>query len=162
MTPYLLAALGLFLIFLEFCLPGILLGIIGAALIVMSLGLFFTQATAVWIFFLQAVATLTLVAVVIMLALRVIRGTANKGTLYLESDQQGYIASEFDETLVGKKGKVVTDLRPAGHVLIDGKLLQAVSDSSYIERGKQIRVLGGQGAVLIVEECPEENSITES
>lgn len=156
MTPYILVALGLLLIFLEFCLPGVLLGVMGAVLVVMSLFIFFTQASAVWLFFLQAVATLTLVVVVVLGALRVIKGTAKQGSLYLESDQQGYIASDFDEALVGKKGVAMTDLRPAGHVLIDGKLLQAVSDSIYIEQGKPIRVLRGQGSQLVVDECEPE------
>lgn len=152
MTPYLLVALGLALIFLEFVLPGAVLGSAGAILILMSLVLLFKQAGNLMLFFMQMVAILSLVGVVIMTALRVIRKTAKKGTLYLESDQQGYVASDFDETQVGKLGVAMTDLRPAGHVLIDGKLLQAVSDSSYVEQGKQIRVLRGQGAVLVVEE----------
>lgn len=152
MTPYLLVALGLVLIFLEFCLPGIVLGLAGAALILMSFALLFKQASSAVLFFVQVIAILSLVVFVIMAALRVIRKTAKQGTLYLESDQQGYMASDFDETQVGKLGVAMTDLRPAGHVLIDGKLLQAVSDSSYIEQGNQIRVLRGQGAVLVVEE----------
>lgn len=153
-TPYILVALGLMLIFLEFCLPGMILGTIGAVLIVMSLGILFTQTTAL-LFFIQAMAVLILVGLVIMAAMCFIRRTSKQGTLYLESDQQGYVASEFDETLIGKIGTATTVLRPAGHVLIDGKLLQAVSDSSYIEQGKPIRVLRGQGAVLVVEECQE-------
>jgi membrane-bound ClpP family serine protease len=72
--------------------------------------------------------------------------------IYLKSDQEGYVASEYDASLIGKSGKVLADLKPSGFIYIDEHQYQAISQSGYLVKGTEITVIGGRGAFLIVKE----------
>lgn len=52
--------------------------------------------------------------------------------------------------LVGKTGKTVTDLRPIGTVIIDGRRYQASADSGYVEQDTPIKVVRFDGMEIIV------------
>jgi len=94
---------------------------------------------------------LALLAIVVKFALWKIQ-TAKAGTgVYHSDDQEGYIASGFDETLIGREREVTADLRPSGYVTVDSKRYQAVSKSGYIEKGSQVQIVSGEGAHLIVK-----------
>lgn len=150
-----LLLLGLLLIFLEFYLPGMVLGLMGALFIVASLLLFAMQASpleTLFFFFLTGLS----IAGVVLLALRRIRRTAKEGTIYLESDQAGYVASSYDEAMVGKEGVALTDLKPAGHARILGRQYQVSSQSGYLVEGTKVKVIGGIGAILIVKPLNKE------
>ena len=71
--------------------------------------------------------------------------------IFLNTAQNGYVASEFAKELIGKKGEAISDLKPAGHILVEGKRYQAVAKIGYIEMGSSIEVIGGEGAHLIVK-----------
>ncbi len=71
--------------------------------------------------------------------------------IYLNSAQEGYLASEFDKTLIGKSGEALTDLKPAGHILVEGKRYQAVSKTGYLDKGSKIEIVAGEGAHFIVK-----------
>ena len=47
-------------------------------------------------------------------------------------------------------GTAESDLKPSGHVMVEGKREQAVSQGTYIKKGEKIKVVGGEGARLIV------------
>lgn len=64
---------------------------------------------------------------------------------------QGYQASFYEKDLVGREGTVVSDLKPAGHIDIDGKLYQAISRGDYIDAGERVEVIEGHGAALVVK-----------
>jgi membrane-bound serine protease (ClpP class) len=51
----------------------------------------------------------------------------------------------------GKQGISVTDLRPAGIALIEGKRLDVVTDGDYINANTPILVTGVTGNQIIVE-----------
>lgn len=70
---------------------------------------------------------------------------------FLDSAQEGYVASSFEKELVGKQGEALSDLKPAGHILIEGKRHQALSKMGYLVKGTKIEIIGGQGAHLIVK-----------
>lgn len=154
-----LAVIGLLLIFLEFYLPGMILGILGSVFLFLSVILAAMQAAsplAVFGFFCAVVAALI---AVIALAISRIRRTGSKNTLYLNSDQAGYVASEYDAAVIGKQGVATTDLKPSGHAHIAGKDFQVVSQSGYVTQGTPIVVIGGQGAVLIVKPSKQETVV---
>ena len=46
------------------------------------------------------------------------------------TSQRGYVSTESKSDLVGKRGKVLTELRPAGSILIDGAPVDVVSAKS--------------------------------
>lgn len=159
MSSFLFAAIGLLLIFLEFYLPGMILGVAGALFLIASVVMMAMQAESpleVLFFFFAVVAAL---AFVVSFAIRRIRGTGKNGTMYLETDQEGFVASRYDATVIGKRGVVVTDLKPAGHALIEGKNYQVVSQSGYVTEGTPIVVIGGQGATLVVKPLNKETPL---
>ncbi len=59
---------------------------------------------------------------------------------------------------VGQAGRVLTDLDPTGFVELDGKRLQARSESSeiHIPVGAQVEVIGLDSAFLVVRPHPEQ------
>lgn len=57
-----------------------------------------------------------------------------------QASSQGYVASTFDNEVIGKEGIARTDLRPSGKVEIDGKWFDAVALGGYIEKGTAVQV----------------------
>lgn len=55
--------------------------------------------------------------------------------------------------LVGLSGKAQTTLRPAGKALLDGRLVDVVSDGGYIDTGTPIEVVRVEGNRVIVREA---------
>ncbi len=145
----LLTLVGLIFIFLEFFLPGTVLAILGALTLVASVALCFSQLPAVYATLYLLLVLLAILAVCKIALLR-IRASGKKGDFYLPDDQEGYVASFFDKELIGKKGTVATELKPAGNVAIDGVQYSALSEGGFIPRGFPIEVIGGKGSHLIV------------
>lgn len=150
MMPYVFLMLGLLLVLIEFYLPGAIMGITGGILIVISIILFALEAASpIWIM-LYIIAVAVAVIYLIKFALWRIRTAKPSRSIYLNSDQTGYQASSYDASAIGKTGVVVTDLKPGGHILVEGKRLQAISQSGYLVKGTEVLVLGGQEESLIV------------
>jgi len=146
----LLALLGLALIYFEFFLPGISLGIGGGAALLVSSVFFFADKPPIWAAVLYVLALAVLVFFVCKFALWRIKLSKSKDRFYLEKDQEGYLASSFDKELIGKKGMAATDLKPSGHVSFDGQMVQALSESGYLVKGTEVTVVGGRGGYIIV------------
>jgi membrane-bound ClpP family serine protease len=146
----LLALIGLVLIFLEFFLPGMIFAICGTILLLSSVGLFFIQNAAIWgLFYLFSL--LVLLVGTCKIALLWIKKSKDKDQFYLENNQEGYVAAQFDKTAIGKKGIAYTELKPAGHIFIEGKTQQALCETGYVQQGAVIHVVGGKGGHLIVK-----------
>lgn len=66
---------------------------------------------------------------------------------------QGFLSSTGDfKNLVGKQGTAVSVLRPAGKVKIDGKLVDALSDGTFIPAGKPVVVERAESSYVVVKE----------
>ena len=152
MNPFFLVFLGLLLIFIEFYLPGMVMGIIGAIIIFASIILFAVQQHSPLEVFLFISAVFASLAFLISFTLKRIPKAKANSSIYLKSDQEGYFASSYDAKLVGKKGKALSDLKPSGYIYIEGQQYQAISQSGYIVKGTEITVIGGRGAYLIVKD----------
>ncbi|CRX39381.1 NfeD family protein [Estrella lausannensis] len=65
---------------------------------------------------------------------------------------KGYVAglSSDELPLVGESGVASTTLRPSGKVEVNGKLFDALSEGSYIEKGEEIVVSRLDGSSVIV------------
>ena len=151
MLAYIVLAAALLLIFLEFYLPGGIMATGGVLLILVSMGMIYTYSESgieVFLFFVLAIVG---VVAVIKAALWSIKRTGTSDTIFLESDQEGFRASSFDKDAFGKKGKAVCDLHPGGYILIDKKKYSAISMAGFIEKGKEIIVIGGEGETLHVK-----------
>lgn len=151
MTPFILLALGLVLILFEFYLPGAILGILGGILVLMSIVLVAMQTSSFLWLIVYLIAVVIALICLIKFAIWRIRTAKPSRSIYLSSDQRGYQASSFDASMIGKTGIVATDLKPGGHILIEGKRLQAISQSGYLVKGTEVLVLSGQEESLIVK-----------
>lgn len=149
LAAILLLVIGLLAVLIEFFLPGAIFGAIGVLFIITALVVFFQSSDSVLASMLFLIATLAGIIATIKFALWRIR--ASSGSLYLKGDQKGYVASEWDHTLIGKRGVVLSDLKPGGHILIEGVKHPALSKSGYITKGEEIIVIDGEGDSLIVQ-----------
>jgi len=150
-----LALVGFLLIFLEFYLPGGVMGAAGAIVLVASV-VVYTSTTDSLLFILLFIAIEAIIlALLIRYTLSRIRKNSGKESIYLDTDQAGYRAPSYTHEAVGKAAVTVTRLNPAGHISIDGVHHQAVSQSGYIEKGEKVTVVQGRGAYLIVKPSKE-------
>jgi membrane-bound serine protease (ClpP class) len=146
-----LAFSGLLLIFLEFFLPGAIMAIGGAILLLSSLFVFHMAQPSILLFASYLIGLAVSVYLVVKLALWQVKATGKKGTIYLSADQEGFQASLYSKELIGKIGSAATDLKPSGHIWIEDRTFQALSKSGYIDKGTPIQILGGHGSHLIVK-----------
>lgn len=159
MNPFLLLVIGLILIFLEFYLPGAVMGISGSCLVVASLIVFAVQSgspleTGLFV-------VLIVIALIFLVRFALWRIPRSKGefNIYSNGNQDGFQASAYDASAVGKKGVVLSDLKPGGYILIDGKQHQAISQTGYLIKGTEVLVIGGQEESLIVKPVKKEPSL---
>lgn len=148
MIPFSLSAAGLLLIFLEFFLPGAVMGVLGGLLLLGSIVVFLLTSPTPLVFLAYLFATALAVFLVIRLAIWAVK--RKKGTIYLDKDQQGFQASLWEKEMIGKRGIAATDLLPAGHVLVGDKQIQASAREGYIEKGKEVEVIACEGSRFIV------------
>ena len=152
MSPYILLILGFLLIFVEFYIPGAIMGTLGGILTFASILVFISENDS-WI---AIIAYITAVFIALgflfKFALWRIKTAKPDRSIYSGASQDGYKASKFDHTAIGKKGVVLSDLKPGGYILIEGKQLQAISESGYIVKGSTVLVISGQEESLIVKQ----------
>jgi membrane-bound serine protease (ClpP class) len=103
-----------------------------------------------WMVAAYILAVVALFILLIRFALWRIKQTRTKQSLYSDASQNGYVASTFDSSLIGKKGVVLTDLKPGGHILVEGKKVQALSEEGYLAKGTEVLVVGGQEESVLV------------
>lgn len=151
-APFVLMFLGLFFILLEFYLPGAVMGILGAVLLLTSIVSFAEQSGSFGATFLFFISEAILLFLLIKYTLRYIPRAKPGFSIYLHQDQKGYQASAYDAKAIGKHGIVVSDLKPGGYIIVDGRKQQAISQSGYIPEGREVQVISGEAESLIVRE----------
>lgn len=151
-TALILLGIGLLAILLEFFLPGGILGTVGALFVVGSIIVFAMNSDSLILTFGYIIATVVSFGLLVKFALWRIRHGAPGKSIYSDDDQEGFVASTWDRTLVGKDGVVSSDLKPGGHITIDGRQHSAISQSGYIPLGEGVTVIGGEGETLIVKQ----------
>jgi membrane-bound serine protease (ClpP class) len=69
-----------------------------------------------------------------------------------EEAKEGYSVQAPQEAaeLVGKRGRAVTNLRPAGKAEFDGEVLAVESDGEYVEAGSPVRIVEAAGNRIVV------------
>jgi len=146
-----LLIMGLLLILVEFYLPGAVMGIIGAILIFSSTVVVYLEYSSLLGLFVYFLICCIAIALTVKFAVWIIPKSKSKESIYLSSDQAGFKASHYDKSVIGKTAVVVTDLKPGGHILVDGKRLQAISQNGYIVKGSLVLILGGEEESLKVK-----------
>ncbi|MBF8436015.1 nodulation protein NfeD [Halanaerobiaceae bacterium Z-7014] len=149
---------GLLLIAIEiFVIPGFgFTGITGIAAIFASLFFIFPDSSMAWTI-MAAVLVLSTIGTIILIKFF--------GTSYFwrrislgESltTETGYVSSKDYKDLVGKTGRTVSTLRPAGIADFDGERIDVVSEGGYIEAETTVIVVKVEGRRVIVKPKKEE------
>jgi membrane-bound serine protease (ClpP class) len=67
-----------------------------------------------------------------------------------EKAEAGFVSYPSEKDLIGKEGIAFTTLRPGGTAIIDGKKVDVVADSEYIDKDSRIKVLRVEGIKVVV------------
>lgn len=146
-----LFVVGILMVVAEALLPGMIVGIIGALCIIASIGLawFHPDLRSPPLAIGELVIALIVVPITFMIAIRKTRLTE---TLDEKAGVTSY-AVDF-APLVGKDGEALTDLRPSGTVLIDGKKYDVITPGEMIVKGTRVRVAEASGNRIVVRALP--------
>ena len=155
MKPYILPVvlqfLGILVILAEIFIPSLgVLAAIALGLIGYSLYLAFTTISTfsgmVFVGF-----DLLAIPILLVLGLKILAVSPLSLTSRLASKDGVVSQVSSVKEYMGKQGNSVTNLRPAGIALIDGKRLDVVTDGEYIEANTSLIVTGVTGNQIIVE-----------
>lgn len=149
----LLFIVGAILIALEFFVPGGIVGVIGGALVIISLLLAGTSITHMAYSILIALVITVIGMVILMKFFGKRLHVFNKLILTdATTTEEGYVSNKNRVDLIGRRGEAATAFRPAGVAKIDQERIDAVSEGSFIDKGKEIEVVKVEGSRIVVRE----------
>ncbi|MCL2290469.1 MAG: nodulation protein NfeD [Bacteroidetes bacterium] len=166
----LLFILGIGLVLLEiFVLPGFgVAGISGIILILTGLVLSMTPNFGFDFSFVPPTMLIKKIAIVIgfasvgffisiWLGMRLINTNTRLGTIALKTElgkETGFISQDLAlNELVGKTGRAITFLRPAGKVEIEDEIYDAISELGWVDKDAEIKVTRFENSQLMVTLC---------
>ena len=142
------------LFFLEFFLPGAVLGVLGVISLMASmvLGFYYYSPGAGLLIFVGEIIGAGAMLIAMMKAFPK-TGVGRRMILQHElGAEAGYVGDAVGLTeLVGRGGVAETDLRPSGVVRIDGQRVDAVADGLYLEHGQAVEVVLVDGNRVVVK-----------
>ncbi len=148
--------IGIVLIILEFFLPGGIAGTLGALAIVGSLFLAGGNIVEMGVSILTAIAVAVLASIIMVKVLgkrmKIFRKLVLKDST---STEKGYVSNKNRTELIGLEGITLTPLRPAGTVLIEDERIDVVSEGSFIQRDKKVKIIKVEGSRIVVREINE-------
>ena len=159
----LMFVVGVGLILLEiFVIPGFgITGISGIILVIVSLFLSlvgshpFIDLEIVSKAIIQLASSLFTAFVLIFILARFLPKTSAFQRFVLsevEKADKGFSSHSHNKDLIGEEGIALTTLRPSGTAEINGKRVDVVTESSYVEKGKKIKVIAAEGIRIVVKE----------
>ena len=147
---------GLTLLFSEFLLPGGFLGVIGGLMVIASVVVGWMRFPEYGLFIFGGEFIGVVLGLVLGFYVMTKTGMYNRLVMGDEQVKEaGYFSPSEDPALVGRIATVQTALRPAGSILCDGKRIDAVSEGTFIDAGKAVRVIEVEGHRVVCEEIPE-------
>ena len=144
---------GIVLLAVELCLPGFgLAGCSGilccAAVIVMQ----FLTNNPITATIVSLVMAAIIVLLVVLFVRSISRGRLFRSPIVLKAQiEEKASGSKSSDSLIGKKGVVLTTLRPSGTIVIDGKRYNAKTQASFLEKGTEVTVIASDGLDWVVE-----------
>lgn len=158
----LLFIIGFILLLIEiFVIPGF--GVFGISGIVLMIGSLFLGLLSdfdlidwdiISFAIIQLAATFVATGVIIFVLLKFLPKSDMFNKLILKeqvAEKSGYASKPTIEHLIGLEGKALTDLRPSGSALIDGKRIDVVTEGDYISNGSKIIVKSVEGSKVVVD-----------
>ncbi len=144
-----LIAAGILLLGLELFLPGAVIGIMGASMLIAGCYYAFhlpVDNPDLWGFGAVAVSAASASIVAILF----IRSKYAK-RLVLRTESSSTLSTPEGAALAGLEGVAQTDLRPSGMAEISGRRVDVVADCAFIHKGSRIRVRKVEGSRVLVE-----------
>jgi membrane-bound serine protease (ClpP class) len=148
-----LFVIGLLLIVAELFLPGGLIGILGLAAIFGSFFLASENIIHMGISILIAI-TISIVASIFMIKVLGRKMSIFKKIILNDSTntEQGYVSNVNRVELLDKQGITLTQLRPAGKIMIEDEIIDAVSEGAFIQKDQKVKVIKVEGSRIVVRE----------
>lgn len=144
--------LGVVLVLAELFVPGGILGTIGFIAIVFSL-MAITESLGGMLLALGL--TIGLILILVYVLYKVVPKDKFRNTLILKSTlnkDEGYISSQDLNSYIGKIGKTKSVLRPSGKIVVEGVIIDAVSQDVFIEAQKNVEIIFVDGTKVVVRE----------
>ena len=146
-----LLSVALLLFFFEIVVPGGILAIMGACLVLAACVITFTDygampALAVF------VGSMVVSLLLLFLELKILPKTKYGKRLFLLREQKtSSLSPQAGQEIIGQRGETITTMAPTGMVLIDGEKYEAFSQSGLLEKGTPVAVVKQDPFRLIVE-----------
>lgn len=153
--PIILQLVGVVVIIAEIILPsGGILSIVALGVFGYSLFIVFNEISMI-IGFSFVAADLILIPVLVIVGLKLL--ARSPVTLRKTLSRKEGVSSQSSEleSYVGTQGNAVTDLRPAGIAVINGKRVDVVTRGEYLEKDSAIIVTAVTGNQIIVRKKDE-------
>ncbi|HEX9732701.1 MAG TPA: NfeD family protein [Thermoanaerobaculia bacterium] len=149
-----LLSVGYVLLLLEIFVPGGVLGVLGGLAVVWGCYEAF-ELGPLW-----GLASIVLsVVVTIGLVVGFLRSRAAKRLVLSGGEPKSWKAQNLHlPDLVGKEGRTLSSLRPAGLAEIGGDRVDVVTDSEFLDAGVRVRVIEVEGNRVVVEETEASRS----
>lgn len=148
-----LFVIGILLIILEFFVVGGIAGAIGIIAVIASMFLASGDIAVIGISLLIAIGVSIIASILLvkvfgrkMKFFRKIILTDSTNT------ESGYVSNQNRKELIGKIGTTLTALRPAGVVLVDDERIDVVSEGSFIDKEKKVKIVKAEGSRIVVRE----------
>jgi membrane-bound serine protease (ClpP class) len=151
LTAFLYVA-GLVLLMIEAMMPGF--GVAGISGVVLVMASIVMISSSFYEAMLLLFGTITVAILLIVALYKLGYGKRFIKSMILNTEQkneQGYVSSKGYEKYLGMRGTVITPLRSAGTVLIDGERIDAVSEAEFIEKDTEVEVIKIEGSRIVVK-----------
>ena len=122
----------------ELFVPGMVMGAVGAVIVLVSIVTMFISGGAAWGSGLT-VASIVLSGLIIRFA---VGRMTHRHTL---TSEDGYSGTDDRSDLVGREGVTATVLRPGGFANIDGQRIDVVTGGEMVEAGTPVVVVAVEG-----------------
>jgi membrane-bound serine protease (ClpP class) len=148
-----LFVVGVLLLLAEVFIPGGIIGIIGFAAVIGSFLLAGENIIHMGISIVIALF-ISIFASIFMVKVLGRKMSIFKKIILTDSTntEQGYVSNINRTDLIGKIGTTLTQLRPAGKIMIDDEIVDAVSEGAFISKDVQIKVIKVEGSRIVVRE----------
>ena len=143
---------GIALLIVEMCSPGF--GIAGiAGVICLVVDIFITANTFMEGLLLTGVVAIIVVILAVISIVLVSKGKLPASLMLKDAADKalGYTGGADNSRYLGKTGVVLTELRPAGSIELDGEKLDVVSRGEFIEQGTGVEVVEVSGNRIVVK-----------
>ncbi len=148
--PIILQLIGVIVIIAEIILPsGGILSVLAAGVFGYSLYIAFSNisTTAGMLF---VAADIVIIPILVIVGLKLLAKSPVTLRKRLLKEEGVTSQSSKLEQFIGRKGKTVSNLRPSGIAVIDGKRVDVVSRGEYIEQESEVIVITVTGNQIIV------------